>query len=428
MIGDPYMLLTPTTQSSTFDITDIGIITEIKAWFYHNNNFAFWNGSETQLLGNDEINLNIKNLFVNDIEIGLGIGNLDKIPDNTLQLYTSGALEYGGPEETGKDNSRDISLIWYNKSGANSYIGFSDGIYDPYYDEIEYLTKLEKHNDLKAQTVKDVPNDEIGLQVSKTTSDILNNMETILTEYFDKNGYFYDLFNAFEKHPDMDIFFKEKENVELFNYFDILRSEAYEPLSKIKEKAENYYTNLLKQAKQLQNTNKFDQNIVDSYKNNSEYYKLYEDLQLYLEQFVKFKYIIDSKEKGKIKFEGLDSNNTETNYDKEKQYVIITKDDGSYILKENNKGYFVSVDNASDPQIITIDLLEQLNNKVNKTAYNTIAVEFNLSLKEYGNKILLLSELIKELYNTQYEDKEFINSNTELSHTFINSVVFVALL
>jgi hypothetical protein len=31
--------------------------------------------------------------------------------------------------------------LWYNKDSNNKYIGFSDGLYDPLYDELDYLEK-----------------------------------------------------------------------------------------------------------------------------------------------------------------------------------------------------------------------------------------------------------------------------------------------
>jgi hypothetical protein len=39
-------------------------------------------------------------------------------------------------------------LLWYNKDENNTYIGFSDGIYDPNYDEIQYLKDTEQDSRL----------------------------------------------------------------------------------------------------------------------------------------------------------------------------------------------------------------------------------------------------------------------------------------
>jgi len=36
-------------------------------------------------------------------------------------------------------NLKKIGLVWYNKDEDNQYIGFSDGIYQPDYDELTYL-------------------------------------------------------------------------------------------------------------------------------------------------------------------------------------------------------------------------------------------------------------------------------------------------
>lgn len=350
MLGDPYTLLTPTTQSAIFDISDFGVITDIRGWFYQNNNFSYWNGEEVQLFGEEDINLNIKNLFVSDIEVGLAIGNLSEIADNTLQLYTTGSLEYSGANTNTADNLRDISLIWYNKSGSNSYLGFSDGIHDLSYDEFDYLAKLDEYNELKAETAKDVPNDLIGLQLSRNTSKILLLMEEIIDDYFDRNGYLDDIFEKFEVHPDMEVFFNDDVNDEFFKQFDTLRLEYIGPLNTIKNNASEYYTAMLKEAKYLQDYGKYNYEHISKYLNESvsenSYLKLNETLQNKINEF------IGNDEKGL-----------------------------TYLLKELEK-------------------------KVGTTAYKSTTTEFINSINDILNNLKSLLQQIHDYYNYYYNQEK----------------------
>jgi hypothetical protein len=43
-----------------------------------------------------------------------------------------------------------MGIVWYNKDENDKYIGFTDGVYDINYDEIEYLKLSEKNNRLLA--------------------------------------------------------------------------------------------------------------------------------------------------------------------------------------------------------------------------------------------------------------------------------------
>ena len=42
-------------------------------------------------------------------------------------------------------------MLWYNKDDNGKYLGFSDGIYDKEYDEIEYLGLSERDSRLLSQ-------------------------------------------------------------------------------------------------------------------------------------------------------------------------------------------------------------------------------------------------------------------------------------
>jgi hypothetical protein len=36
-------------------------------------------------------------------------------------------------------NKKQLGFVWFNKNENDEYIGFSDGKYNPSYDEIEYM-------------------------------------------------------------------------------------------------------------------------------------------------------------------------------------------------------------------------------------------------------------------------------------------------
>jgi hypothetical protein len=67
--------------------------------------------------------------------------DLEKLEDNTLQIYTENELEYRYNQHDNTTNLKKMGLLWLNKDDNNQYIGFSDGIYSSNYDELTYLKK-----------------------------------------------------------------------------------------------------------------------------------------------------------------------------------------------------------------------------------------------------------------------------------------------
>lgn len=391
MLGDPYTLLTPSTQSAIFDISDFGIITDIKAWFYQNNNFAYWNGEEVQLFGDDELNLNIKNLLVSDVEVGLAIGNLHEIADNTLQLYTSGDLEYSGANTNTADNLRDISLIWYNKSGANSYLGFTDGIHDLLYDEYEYLDKLDKFNELKAETVKDVPNDLVGLRISKNTTKILSAMDIIIEDYFDRRGYFDDLFDKFKDSPDMEVFFNsDKTNKDLIKEFDNLRASYVAPLQTIRENASKYYTDMLAEAKYLQDYGRFRKENIKDYINVSINENVYLDIDETLNKTINKFFVGEEATEDKPKVKGLND-------------LIAELEE-----KVKNEAYkkttteFINAINDIKSNLYTL-----ISNEIDKSYSDTYGTKKNYKLDDFLADFFAVDENLSPTYKFNKFDEEF---------------------
>lgn len=95
-------------------------------------------------------------------------------------------------ETNATDNSREMGLIWYNKDEDNTYIGFSDGIYDPTYDEIDYLDESKVDSRLMSQMGKDIPDDKNALEISADLEDaqpIFKNLRNALTRDLRNNLY-----------------------------------------------------------------------------------------------------------------------------------------------------------------------------------------------------------------------------------------------
>jgi hypothetical protein len=86
-------------------------------------------------------------------------------------------------EET---NEKQIGFLWYNKDENNQYLGFSDGLYDPDYDEIEYIKESSMDYRLLGQKGQEgVPTDkdslELAADLSESTS-YLNNISNLISK------------------------------------------------------------------------------------------------------------------------------------------------------------------------------------------------------------------------------------------------------
>lgn len=186
MFGNPYSFLLYSTQEATFDISELGTIENMSLWLYQNEDFKYYkdNGIIEDVPVTDFNNILVKNIY-------LSFGSdLTKIEDNTLQIYTGDNIIYNANEDS--SNLRDIGLLWYNKDENNTYIGFSDGIFDPEYDEITYLNDSEVDDRLAAQLGKDIPTDEAGLKISadlEESQPILKNLRNSVTRDMRNNIY-----------------------------------------------------------------------------------------------------------------------------------------------------------------------------------------------------------------------------------------------
>ena len=218
MYGNPYSFLIYSTQAAKFSIANIGTIQTISLYFYQNNNFKYLTDEGvTKRLpvlrpeDPDYSNLLLKNIY---LSFGSDIVNID---DNTVKLYTNEPLEYDRLAEDESTNTKGIGLLWYNKNDAGQYLGYSDGVVDREYDEINYLKLSEQDSRLLSQQGKDVPLDESGLDLSADIVDaekLLGKMKNSMTQDL------YQMIWAFYSRIEGVV--DDTKNNNLKSYFDAL--------------------------------------------------------------------------------------------------------------------------------------------------------------------------------------------------------------
>ena len=158
MFGNPYHFAINSSQAKVIKLNTIGIIKAIELSLYQNGNFKDRNsGIITPLVDYD-------NIFVDNIVLGLGC-DLSDIKDNQLQVYTENDVQYHYHNHNNSTNLKTMGLLWLNKDDNNQYIGFSDGIFDPNYDEFVYLKESKMDTRLIAQQgKKGIPQDRTSLE------------------------------------------------------------------------------------------------------------------------------------------------------------------------------------------------------------------------------------------------------------------------
>ena len=241
MFGNPYSFVVYSTQEATFDISNIGTIDAISLYLYQDNNFTYYkdNGIIDNVPEADFDNILVKNIY-------LSFGSdLTKVEDNTLQIFTGDSAIYNGSENS--SNSREIGLLWYNKDEDNTYIGFSDGIYDPDYDEIQYLIDTEEDSRLVSQLGKDVPTDKAGLTISADLEEVLPLLkvlrDTITRDLNNNIRSFEEQIKTISQATDLDNQF--------INVLNLISSTG-KSITDNREKLKEEYTAILSAARKIQ--------------------------------------------------------------------------------------------------------------------------------------------------------------------------------
>ena len=154
MFGDPYNYMTFFNQTKKFDIggIDADIVT-LKVYAYQQHDFKMDNGEEIVVYppkytnnagpGQDPIWVPVPDILIENISIFFG-HDLNAIVDDTFKIHVFDEDEelhsYAAAE--GDSASRLLYSSWFNKSEANEFIGFSDGVVDETYSEQDYSDKL----------------------------------------------------------------------------------------------------------------------------------------------------------------------------------------------------------------------------------------------------------------------------------------------
>lgn len=160
MFGNPYAFSIFSTQAKTFNISTIGLVEGIELSLYQCGDF------KDRKSGPITANTLTDDIIVNNIELGFG-SDIVNIDDNIVKIYSENDLSYKYHNPTDDTNLKKIGLLWYNKDDNNQYIGFSDGIYAPKYDELEYLQLARMDTRLLAQKGREgVPTDKQSLTLA----------------------------------------------------------------------------------------------------------------------------------------------------------------------------------------------------------------------------------------------------------------------
>ena len=185
MFGDPYAFSFFSEQAMCFDITSLENIAYIQVEFYQDNNFITQDDTRLALkpLSSGEL---VPNLLIQNINVGLG-SNLDKFTDNTVKLYTNDSLTYNQKDPT--STTKNLRFAWYNKDENNKYLGFSDGLCAPEYDEItQYILPNKALLRLRAQESSDMPKDENALRIAAEVREVRPLVEKIASLFKSKLG------------------------------------------------------------------------------------------------------------------------------------------------------------------------------------------------------------------------------------------------
>ena len=162
MFGNPYLFAIKSPQAKVIKLSAFGLIESASLTLYQKKNFKDANG---ELISTFEDSLP-DNIFVSDIAVGMGC-DLTLLKDNKLQLYTSDNLIYKYNSHSDITNLKNMKILWINKDDENRYVGFSDGVYDPDYDELEYLEISKENTRLtKYKNVENIPFDKQSLMLA----------------------------------------------------------------------------------------------------------------------------------------------------------------------------------------------------------------------------------------------------------------------
>lgn len=216
MFGNPYAFSIFSTQAKTFGISTVGLVEGIELSLYQCGDF------KDRKSGPIPVNTLTDDIIVNSIELGFG-SDIIGIDDNIVKIYSENDVHYKYHNPTDDTNLKKIGLLWYNKDENNQYVGFSDGIYDADYDELDYLEKSRMDTRLLAQKGREgVPTDKQSLTLAanieeavpliQKARDVANqDLYRVLTEFNSKVSKIQPIADELKK-----LLFTVKDNEEIY--------------------------------------------------------------------------------------------------------------------------------------------------------------------------------------------------------------------
>lgn len=238
MFGNPYNFAIYATQAKTINIVTVGVIEEIALHLYQKGDFKNDRQEYIAPPSGDVAN----NILIKNIELGFG-SDLTEVEDNVVRIYSENSLLYNYYPHSAATNLKKIGLVWYNKDEDNQYIGFSDGIYQPDYDELTYLEESATDTRLIEQKGKEnIPPDETGLTFAANIAEaepILQKISSMLTSDL------YSLLLAFKQAASGDLLLTEVIDTLLLDIQSIAASLSTDASSLIPT-LKKLYENILK--------------------------------------------------------------------------------------------------------------------------------------------------------------------------------------
>ena len=177
MFGNPYSFSIWSPQAKVIKLNTIGIVEAIELSIYQKGNFE--DKQRGLIVPFNTLNA-VDDILIDNVVLGLGC-DLGDVEDNTLQIYTENDRSYIYGHHNTDTNLKTMGLLWLNKDDNNKYIGFSDGIYSPDYDELDYIKKSKADLRLMSQKGKDgIPPDKMSLELAANIEEAEKSIEEAL--------------------------------------------------------------------------------------------------------------------------------------------------------------------------------------------------------------------------------------------------------
>lgn len=258
MFGNPYNFTIFSPQAKVFNVVSAGVIEKIKLSLYQNNDFV--NDRQERIV---PIMGTSDNIFVKNIEIGLGSNVLD-VEDNTVRIYSKEGTNYS-PE----DNIRSLDLVWYNKDENNQSIGFEDQqINDNSYNEFEYLQLVNLDQRLLNQQGKEkVNNDKTSLTLAANAEQIKGILEDVARKISQ------DLNSEFNKIIDYSL---PDEIIQMLQDKQDILTDLAADLNSLNAKQQEQYEEILSFVYDLQRYNQNPEDFDDEPSFNEDVINFYE--------------------------------------------------------------------------------------------------------------------------------------------------------